>query len=799
MLLSFFKVSFRNLWKPRSTSIINLLGLSIGMTAAVFILLWVANEFSYDNYHQDKDNIYRITHAIQISKEESWNWENSPMLLADFAKNEIPEIHKATRLVPNNWEGKVFSVKNRLFSEKTSAFVDPNWFDVFTYDFIEGHPADFSQNPYSIIITASKARKYFGNSPALGQVIQLDTVNYQVTGVIKDIPVNSSFQFDLLLQMGSRLANPHTYNNDKTWNNFGYITFIATDPGTQLKNLTAKLNTIIKKNRTTDNDKISLQPLSQMYFEEDLQHSSLPHGSRNTARIFSVLAVLLLLTACINYVNITTAKASLRAKEVSIRKITGAKRRDLFFQFITESFCISLLAILVTFTLIHVCLPVFNNITEKQFELPPDSKILWQVLTGTLVFAALFNGIYPAIMLSSFKPLNVFRGRGILKMQDGMIRKGLVVFQFSLSVVLIVGTLVIFRQLSFIQHTNPGYSVAQVVSMEIPYSSYSKLNDQGRESFFANIKNELRSKSAIASVCSGGSPIVMVSSFSSGNADWDGHDTTYNPTIAMLSVDEDFQQMFQVSMQSGKWFQSNQADENNYILNETAVSALHLARPILGQRFTWGGDTGRVIGIVKDFHFKSMHEKIGPMVLTYNRGNDAFLFIKTHPGHTAQAIEAAGKVWTGFMPNEPFEYTFLEDSFNSIYKSDIKTSRLILIFSVIAIIISALGLFGLAAFTAEQRTKEIGIRKVLGASIQQITTLLSKDFLKLVMVSILVGSPLAWLAMNRWLQDFAYRINLSAWIFLVAGAVAFLIAFVAVSFQSIKAAMANPAKSLNTE
>jgi ABC-type antimicrobial peptide transport system permease subunit len=456
-------------------------------------------------------------------------------------------------------------------------------------------------------------------------------------------------------------------------------------------------------------------------------------------------------------------------------------------------------ALVITILFIMLCLPAFIAVTEKHFELQVTSVGLWKVLLGSLVFATILNGLYPAALLSSFKPLSVFRGSSVLKLKDGFIRKGLVVFQFALSMILIIGTIVIYKQLRYIQTNNPGYNVSQVMAIQIPYKSYGSLKDDAMQKFFTGIKHELQSQSSIASVSTGGSEIVNVANTSSGNADWNGRDTTYNPTIAQLSADEDFQKMFQLQLTSGHWFKPGTEDQHNYILNETAVEQFKMHQPLLGQRFTLGGDTGQVIGVVKDFHYKSMHEKIGPIVLSYNKGSDAYFFIKTVPGNIPKALSAAEAIWAKFIPAEPFSYTFLDDSFNNLYKSDIKISQLIFIFSVIAIIISALGLFGLAAFTAEQRTKEIGIRKVLGATVQQIVTLLSKDFVKLVLISIVIASPLAWWSMNKWLQDFAYRIDIGWWVFAVAGGLAIVITLITISFQAIKAAIANPVKSLRME
>lgn len=797
MIKNYFKTAFRNIWKNKLTSVINFIGLSAGMTAAVFIFLWVQNEMSFDSYQPDKEYIYRITNSIQVNKDEAWVWETSPMLMADAAIKEIPEIEQAARLLPSY--NSVFNINHKLFSEKTSAYIDKSWFNMFKYEFVEGNVNSFEKNPFSIILTESKAKKYFGNADAVGQVIKADTVNYTVQGVIKDNLLNSSFQFDILMQLDGYLSDPKRFKNDKSWNNFGYITFLQLRPDAKKSFIEAKLNDIINKNRSNHNDKVSIQPISGMYFESDLQSSDLPHGNQKTTYIFSLLGLLLLVIACINYVNLTTAKASLRAKEVSIKKMVGAERSHLFLQFIAESLAVSFLSLIITLIIVKLCLPVFNNITGKNFALPLTSITLWKVLLGTLLVATLFNGIYPALLLSSFKPLNVFRGKSVLKLRDGFVRKGLVIFQFMLSMVLIVGTIVMYRQMKYIQTSNPGYNVSQIFSLQIPYKTYGSMNDSARKMFFESFRHELQSESSIADVCTGGDEIVNVGSSSSGNADWDGRDTTFNPTVAVISADEDFQKMFQLQLKEGRWFHSGNEDIHNFIINETAETVFNMPKPTIGQRFTYGGDTGRVIGIVNDFHYKSMHEKIGPMVLQYNDGSDSYFFIKTIPGNIPKALSAAGTVWSTFIPGQPFTYDFLDDSFNNLYKSDIKSSLLIFIFSIIAIVISALGLFALAAFTAEQRTKEIGIRKVLGASVQQIAGMLSKDFVRLVLIAIIVATPVAWWAINKWLMDFAYRINLSLWIFIGAGIIALFIALLSVSIQAIKAAIANPVKSLRTE
>lgn len=799
MIKNYFKTAFRGLWKNKLTATISLFGLAIGMTAAVFIFLWVQTEINYDDYHPGKENIYRVSNDIEVSKDETWYWENSPMLLAEAAKKEIPEVEEATRVVVNIYGAPVFNINNKLFSEKTTAWVDNKWFNVFHYDFVAGNANAFNQNPFSIILTEAKAKKYFGNENAVGKVIAVGNSNYTVQAVVKNNPVNSSFQFDVLLQMAGRFSDPKLLANEQSWNNFNYISFVRLRNNASEAKVTAKLNSLMQQKRPGSTGKTRLLPLNKMYFETGLQSSSLPHGNKKMVYVFGILAVMILITACINYVNLTTARASLRSKEVGVRKIVGAQKKHLFFQFIIESLCISFIAVLITLVIIQLCLPGFNLLTEKNYNLPIFSSNTWLILAGTLFLATILNGIYPALMLSSFNPMNVFRGKSVLKMNDVFIRKSLVVFQFGLSIILIVGVIVIFKQLKFIQSSGPGYNLSQVVSLQIPYRSYASFDEKQKQAWFASMKNELSSQSLIASVSLGGDQIENIQSASSGNADWDGRDTLFNPTIAMLSVDTGFKNMFGLKLKEGHWFRDGKIDQYNIIVNETAANAFNMRKPLIGQRITVGGDTGMLIGIVKDFHFKSMHEKIGPMVISNNMGIDSYFFVKILPGKTESALAVMEKTWNKFIPKEPFEYSFLDESFARLYKSDIKSSQLMQIFSIIAVIISSLGLFALAAFTADQRTKEIGIRKVLGASVNALVILLSKDFIKLVFIALLIACPLAGFFMNKWLEDFAYRIDISWWIFLFAGLIAIAIALVTVCSQAIKAALANPVKNLRTE
>ena len=790
MLKNYLKTAWRSIYKNKATAFINVTGLSAGITAAVLIMLWVQNEMNFDNYHPGSENIYRLTTSI---KENNWMWETTPLLLADAAKKDLPEIEKTARLYPDNLP--VFNIDGNLTYEKKCAYVDDDWFSIFKYDFIEGNAGDFKQDPYSIILTVSGAKKYFGNHTAMGATIHIDSMNYKVKAIVKDAPVNSSFQYQVFMPLASLLKDQQRRENDENWDNYNYITFIKLKPGSNPLTASKKITHILPGNEK-EATVVSLMPLKDMHFENGLQSSAFVHGNMNAVYIFSILAFLLLLVACINYVNLTTAKASLRAKEVSVRKMVGANRIQLFYQFVTEAFLVSFISLIAILILIQICLPAFNAVSGKNFTIVFTSVNMWRIVGVTLLTALLLNSIYPALLLSSFKPLQVFRGSNVLKLNDIFFRKSLVVVQFTISVILIASTIIIYSQMQFIQRSNPGYNRSQVVSFPLPPT----IDVDKKEAILKILKQQLLAQSSIQSVTVANQPIVNVGSMSTGSADWDGHDTTYNPKIAQLSTDADFQKTMQLQMKEGRWFeQGNVADKNNVVLNEAAVTTLNIHQPVIGQRFTFKGRVGQVIGVVKDFNYKSLHDKTGPLVAFNDPNWQRFFMVRIAAGNTSLAVKGIENVWKEIVPGNPLEFNFLDDTFNELYKEDRQVSSLIFIFAIIAVFISSLGLFALAAFTAEQRTKEIGIRKVLGATVSNITKLLSKDFLKLVCIAIVVATPVAFWAMNTWIQNFAYRIDIKWWMFVIAGLFALLIALVTTSFQAIKAALTNPVKSLRSE
>jgi ABC-type antimicrobial peptide transport system permease subunit len=509
----------------------------------------------------------------------------------------------------------------------------------------------------------------------------------------------------------------------------------------------------------------------------------------------ALLLFFILIVACINYINLTTAQASRRAKEVGIKKVIGATKKSLFSQFLTESVLTSLLAMIVAFLLTNLSLPFLETATQSKYNLFETDKI-WLVLGGITLVAVLLTGIYPSLLLTRFQPLKIIKGINLLGDKNIFFRKFLVVFQFTFTIFLLIGTLVIFRQLQFIQTKNPGYDRQDVFAIEVPWNAPI----QSKENFASRFTEQLIHENSIAEVTAAKQNMVDNQNSTSGSLDWEGRSPNWNPSTSLFIVNQNFQQFFGLKMAEGRWFRNgSQAEEQNMVLNEMAIRTFKIKKPYIGQRFEINDRKGQIIGIVKDFHFRSMKEQIPPLVMLVNSKWMSYFYVKTKPHQTAQALAGAKKIWSQLVPDQPMKYDFLDESFENLHHREQMQLQLFMAFSGVVLLIACLGLLGLTTFAAETRTKEIGIRKVLGATVSQIVTLLSKDFLTLVTISFVIASPIAWYAMNQWLQDFAYRINISWWIFALAGSAALLIALLTISFQAIKAALANPVSSLRNE
>jgi len=778
MLKNHLKVAFRNIWNNKFYSAISIFGLAIGITAGILILLWCQDEKSYNSQISNSANIYRAVPGF-LSNGDKKYFSTTPPALGYVAK-QVPGIDKSGRFFSNP-EQMVFSYNAKNFVEKRSAYIDADLFTILDLPFIEGNREKPFQDKHSMVVTEDFAKKFFGNDNPLGKVITREDVkqSYTITGVVKTLP-NSQLNFNYFLPLNS------IDGLEQDWNNYDLEIYVQLHPGTPITAVAAQLTQLQKAN-VSDNITKTLQYRLQPLAEIHLYNPDGTEGMITMVRIFTWVAIVILLIASINYVNLTTAKAAQRAREIGVRKIIGAARSQLFLQFISETFIVFLLAMGLSILLVKLLFPLYNSITGKTLSFNLFEAGILKVLAITMTVTLIVSAIYPAILLSSFRPLQAIKGKFSIGRGNHFMRKGLVVSQFCFSVIFIICTIVIGRQLAYIQTKNLGMDKENVFRFNLK-------NMQGK---YEAVKNELLREPSIAGITAAAQDPLQVASNTTKN-DWPGKDPNKTLLITTLPVERDFLSVMHIQLKDGKGFTGTAADSGYFLLNETAIREMGLTDPV-GKPFTLFGAQGTIAGVVQDFHFKNMHQKIGPCILFWKPDWMGQLYVKAMPGHSPEAIAASKKLWKAYNPESPFEYSFLDDDYNKMYTTDRQIGLLFNVFAFIAIFISCLGLFGLMTYTAQLKTREIGIRKVLGASVSAVTGLLAKEFISLVLVAILIASPIGAYLMNRWLQDFAYRSPISWWIFPLAGAAALLIAAGTISVQAIKAALANPVKSLRTE
>lgn len=784
MIKNYFKTAWRNLWNNRFYSSINLLGLSIGLAVGIIILLWVKDELSYDRFHANEPQTYRVVANVGTGSSKQ-AWGNVPAPIAVFGKNQVPEVAASVRIV-DNWDYSVYQYGEKQFKEYKTAYIDPSFFTVFNFSILSGNKVNPFPDNNSILLTASTAQKYFGTEDPIGKVIKADNKeNFTVRGVIADFPDNSTIKYDILFPIG-RQAQKYSGDDfwksmDEDWGNYYAFTFLQVKPGTSTEAIGKKLTQLQETHHPDSRTTYTLQPLSKL-------HLYAPDGSSSAmqmVRIFFIVAILLLLIACINYVNLSTARSMLRAKEVSVRKIIGAAKIQLFLQFIVETIILFVLATLLAIVLIYALLPFYNTLSGKNSSFQLLDARVWATIGITIAGTLIASSIYPALLLSSFKPIQALKGKIGMGIGNTRFRQVLVVTQFSFSVILIIGTLIIGSQMRFIRDKELGFDKTHVFTV----------NMRDMEQHYDAVKAELLQQPGITGITSANGNIVQLSS-TTGDTDWEGKDPNSSFMIHPMAVDAQFIPQLKLEFAAGQNFRGDQSDSTRIILNETAVREAGIKDPI-GKRFQLWDVKAQIIGVVKDFHSASLKTKIEPVAFLYQQTN-SLMYVKTNGKDAAKAIAAVEKKYKQYNAGFPFEYRFLDDTYDRLYRSDQRTSKLFNVFAGIAIIISCLGLFGLATYTAQVKTREIGIRKVLGASVTAVTTLLAKDFMKLVLIAIVIATPLAWLAMDKWLQDFAYRTPISPVMFILAGIIALIIALATVSSQAIRAALTNPVKSLKS-
>ena len=790
MIKNYLKTAWRNLLNNKFYSAINITGLTVGLTVGLLVLLWVSDELSFDKFNTKAGQIYKVNAQIGTgSSQQVWGGVQGPV--ASFALKEVPGVVNAVRLT-DCYNYSFFRYKGQLISESSGdlKFADPSLFKVFDYKLLKGNQDNPFPTDNSIIVTESTAKKFFGNESPIGKVLLADNKdNFVVNGVVADFPGNSTIDCDILFSMNVR-KNMYSKTDfwkslDSDWGNYYLETYLLLQPGASTKSIADKLTQIHVKNQ--QGSKLSdghylLQPLTNI-------HLYAPDGSSSamqTVRVFAIVAILILLIAAINYINLSTARAMLRSKEVSVRKIIGAARGQLFSQFIVETILFFGISLVLAFALITILMPFYNTLSGKNMHFDLLSAAVWQVVGLTVLITLVASSIYPALLLSSFKPINALKGKLSLGVGNSVFRKVLVVCQFTFSIGLIIGTLIINRQLNYIQNKELGFDKSFVFSVPM----------HNMENHFEAVKGELMNQSGITGVTTGDGSIISIGN-TTGDTDWDGKAKDRQFMIHPMAIDQDFIKFFKLKLDAGAGFTGIKPDSAHYILNETAVRDAGIKNP-MGKRFSLWGTNGTIIGVLKDFHFASLKQKIEPFIFHY-QPHTWQLLVKTTGRDAPKALKTVENTWKRYNPNFPFTYTFLDQSYEALYKSDQRTGTLFNVFAGIAILISCLGLFGLATYTAQVKVKEIGIRKVLGASIANIATMLSRDFLTLIILAILIASPVAWYAMNKWLQDFVYRATIQWWIFAVAGIAAIVIALITISFQSVKAALANPVKSLRSE
>ncbi len=793
MLKNYFKIAFRNLWRHKIFSSINIMGLAVGMTACFLIFLYVRFELSYDSFHKNADRIYRIVADIKTPTEVI-NTDRPAWAVPPNAKEEFPEVESFVRIA----DDEILVKKgNIIFEQENTAWVDSSFFHVFDFKLLKGDPQTALKDQFTVVLSEGAAKRYFGNDDPMGQTLLItgDAYPAKVTGVMKDMPENSQIKADMLLSMTTR-TQKFDSAADRQWGSYWPRAYLLLKPGTNAIALQKKLPAFLEKRNGTNMKQsqmyptLFLEPLKDVYLYST--RSGQKAGNITNVYIFSIVAVFILLIACINFINLTTARSAERAKEVGIRKVVGAAKTQLTKQFIGESVIICLIAFVLSVLFSWLLLPLFNQLSGKIISHSIFENVRYLIL---LLLAAIgigfLAGVYPALVLSSFKPVIVLKGKFTRGTRGNVLRKALVVSQFTISIGLIISTIIVYNQMKYMRNKDLGFSKDQIMVMDTN-------GDKGKDAF----KQALTGIPTIKS--------VAMSSSVPGSGNPGAYSEIENvkgdlqvANLDLYFVDFDYINQFKIKMVAGRGFSRDFGTDTTQamVLNEAAVKMFGYSSPeqAIGKRFKQWGREGKIIGVMKDFHFRSLQQPIKPLSMRIEPEGNSLVSINVSAANLPGTIASIEKKWKQFIPNRPFSYYFLDEFFDRQYRSEERFGKLFFNFAILAIFISCLGLLGLASHSTIQRTKEIGIRKVLGASTSNIVNLLSIDFLKLVAISSLIAFPIAWFAMNKWLQDFAYRTGVSWWIFLIAGILATAIALFTISFQAIRAAIANPVKSLRSE
>ncbi|MFD2514628.1 ABC transporter permease [Pontibacter locisalis] len=787
MYKNYLKMAYRNLMRHKVFSLINISGLALGMTCSILILLWVKDELSVNRFHSDIDNLYRVMEIQSYPGADDLTTDANPGPLAEALEQELPEVKEAVRTTA--WSmPKLFAYGDKSI-KVDGRYTDAGFFEIFSFPLLYGNQKEVLAQPNTVVISEKIANQFFGSpEEAMGKVFKIDNnKSYTVTGVAKDAPKNSTIQFDYVLPLEDWINSPDG-GWLKEWGNNGIRTFVQLQPGTDIVAFNEKIKPIVKQHNQDSNIDLFVQSVSDMYLYGDFRNGKVGGGRIETVRLLSIVAIFILVIACINFMNLATARSAKRAKEVGVRKAIGANKSALVSQFMVESVLVSFLALFVSLNLTGMLLPSFNDLTGKLVSLDFTDPSLLLLLLGVAIVTGVLSGSYPAFFLSSFDPSVVLKGTAKLSKRVSVFRKGLVVFQFILSALLIVSTLVVYLQLQYIRTQNIGMDRENLVYLPLEGELQSR---------YDIVKRELQSTPGVMSVTASNQNPLMVGN-STGGVDWKGKDPEASILFSILNVDYDFLETMDIKLKEGRTFSRNfGTDTAAFIVNKEAARLMQMQQPV--GEWLQMGEKGHIIGVVENFRTTSIHMPQQPLIMRLQPQNQSWIYARIAPGKSKDVLAAMEQIVKRHNPTYPFEYHFLDQDFEMMYKSEAVMGKLTTYFAGIAIFISCLGLFGLALFTAEQRTKEIGVRKVLGASVASIVYLLSKDFLKLVFIANIIALPLGWYFMSSWLENYADRTELTWWIFAAAFVSTVIIAMVTLSFHAVKTAVATPVTSLRTE
>lgn len=803
MLKNNLKIAFRNLLKNKVLSFINIFRLASGIACALLIILFIKDELSFDKFNKDPERIYRVVKDFVNEDGSKLPDATTPPALAPALQKDIPEIESTVRIF-SNWGGKyLIKYGDKKFYEEGVYRADSSIFTVFNFPFAKGNAANAFKELKSVVFTETAAKKYFGDEDPIGKRVEIDPMGpHMVTGVIKDVPSNSHFKFDFLISTRTIGGG----DIDQNWGFYNFYTYIKLKPNTSIASVEPKIKALFKKNQPDNKNIFYTQALTDIHLKSNLKWELRPNNDKIYIYVFGTIALFVIIIASINYINLVTAKSSLRAKEVGVRKVVGAARQSLISQFLTESVLTVFVASLLAIVLAAIILPAFNHFTQKELSIfSANTQLIWIMIVAFTLLIGFIAGLYPAFYLSGFRPAFVLKGLNTSGTNTITLRKVLVVLQFVISVVLIIGSLIINRQLNFMQSAKLGFNKDHVVVVD---NLQSSANSEA-------LKNDLLKISGVKKITSADGMI--------GGQNWTTNlrlrGSENGQLVNFLRVGDDFLDVLGIDLKEGRGFSAlYPADTLNngipggplnqvigsVIINEKAVKDLGVPSPSVGQQLVLSTDKDTtyyvtIVGVVKDFNFTSLRNEIKPFAFIKNTRRVNSLAVKIDANDIHKTLAQMQNKWQSMFADRPFDYYFLDESIAKLYSAEKNFKDLFFYFTIIALIIACLGLFALAAFTAEQRKKEIGIRKVLGASVANVVAMLSKDFLKLVGIAAFIAFPIAWYIMNKWLQDFTYRINISWILFFIGGMMAIIIALLTVSFQAIKAAVANPVKSLRTE